>query len=70
MVGRTPSHIVAIRPLQDGVISDFDVTEQMIHYFISKVRQLCLWHGPTARGHRHSLGRDRGGKTCRARRCH
>jgi len=37
MVGRTPSHIVAIRPLQDGVISDFDVTEQMIHHFIGKV---------------------------------
>ena len=37
MVGRTPAHIVAIRPLQDGVISDFDVTEQMIHHFIGKV---------------------------------
>jgi len=37
MVGRTPANIVAIRPLRDGVISDFDVTEQMIHYFIQKV---------------------------------
>lgn len=37
MVGRTPSNIVAIRPLKDGVISDFDVTEQMLHYFIAKV---------------------------------
>ncbi len=37
MVGRTPAHIVAIRPLKDGVISDFDVTEQMLHYFIDKV---------------------------------
>jgi rod shape-determining protein MreB and related proteins len=37
MVGRTPAHIVAIRPLQDGVISDFEVTEQMIHHFIGKV---------------------------------
>ncbi len=37
MVGRTPSHIVAIRPLKDGVISDFDVTEKMLHYFIQKV---------------------------------
>lgn len=37
MVGRTPAHIVAVRPLQDGVISDFDVTEQMIHHFIGKV---------------------------------
>ena len=30
MVGRTPANIIAIRPLRDGVISDFDVTEQMI----------------------------------------
>ena len=37
MVGRTPSHIVAIRPLVDGVISDFEVTEQMLKYFIDKV---------------------------------
>jgi len=37
MVGRTPSNIVAIRPLRDGVISDFDVTEKMLHYFIHKV---------------------------------
>ncbi len=37
MIGRTPSNIVAIRPLRDGVISDFDVTERMLHYFINKV---------------------------------
>lgn len=37
MVGRTPSHIVATRPLVDGVISDFEVTEQMLRYFIDKV---------------------------------
>ena len=37
MVGRTPSHIVAVRPLQDGVISDFKMTEEMIHAFIGKV---------------------------------
>ena len=37
MVGRTPANIVAIRPLRDGVISDFYVTEQMIRYFINKV---------------------------------
>lgn len=39
MVGRTPANIVAVRPLRDGVISDFDVTEQMLKYFISKVHQ-------------------------------
>jgi len=37
MVGRTPSSITAVRPLRDGVISDFDITERMLHYFIDKV---------------------------------
>lgn len=37
MVGRTPANIVAIRPLRDGVISDFDITREMLHYFIHKV---------------------------------
>ena len=39
MVGKTPSHIVAVRPLRDGVISDFEVTEQMLSYFIQKVHE-------------------------------
>jgi len=39
MVGRTPAHIVATRPLVSGVISDFDVTEQMLRYFIEKVHK-------------------------------
>jgi len=39
MVGRTPGHIVATRPLVKGVISDFEVTEQMLRYFIEKVRK-------------------------------
>ncbi len=39
MVGRTPSHIVAIRPLVDGVISDFEVTEQMLKYFFDRVHK-------------------------------
>ena len=37
MIGRTPSHIQAIRPLKDGVIADFDITEKMLRYFIQKV---------------------------------
>ncbi len=37
MVGKTPSHIVATRPLVDGVVSDFEVTQQMLRYFINKV---------------------------------
>jgi len=39
MVGRTPAHIVATRPLVKGVISDFEVTEQMLKYFIEKVQK-------------------------------
>lgn len=39
MVGKTPSHIVASRPLVDGVVSDFETTEQMLKYFIEKVHQ-------------------------------
>lgn len=37
MVGRTPGNIEAIRPLKDGVIADFDVTEAMLRYFINKI---------------------------------
>ena len=39
MVGKTPAHIIATRPLVDGVISDFEVTEQMLRYFIEKVHK-------------------------------
>lgn len=39
MVGRTPAHIIASRPLVDGVVSDFEVTEQMLKFFIDKVHQ-------------------------------
>ena len=37
MLGRTPGNIVAIRPLKDGVIADFEITEAMLRHFISKV---------------------------------
>jgi rod shape-determining protein MreB len=37
MVGRTPGNIIAIRPLRDGVIADFEITEMMLKYFINKV---------------------------------
>ncbi|MCH8048998.1 rod shape-determining protein, partial [Patescibacteria group bacterium] len=48
MVGRTPAHIVATRPLVKGVISDFEVTEQMLRYFINKVakRKFIFSPGP------------------------
>ena len=42
MLGRTPGNIVAIRPLRDGVIAEYDVTEKMLKYFISKDQSLHL----------------------------
>jgi len=39
MIGRTPSHIQAIRPLKDGVIADFEVCEKMLRYFIQRTHQ-------------------------------
>ena len=39
MLGRTPGHIEAIRPLKDGVIADFDICEKMLRYFIQRVHQ-------------------------------
>jgi len=39
MIGRTPGHIQAIRPLRDGVIADFDTTEKMLRYFVHKVHR-------------------------------
>src|SRR6188474_3915785 len=39
MIGRTPSHIQAVRPLKDGVIADFEICEKMLRYFIHKVHQ-------------------------------
>jgi rod shape-determining protein MreB and related proteins len=45
MIGRTPGNIVAIRPMKDGVIADFETTEAMLRYFIHKVhnRKRLLW---------------------------
>ena len=42
MVGKTPESVVAIRPLKDGVIADFDPVEMMLHYFIRKVHMQRL----------------------------
>src|ERR1700709_141276 len=47
MLGRTPGTISAIRPLKDGVIADFDVTEEMLRHFIQKVHQ-NRWAHPRA----------------------
>lgn len=49
MVGRTPAHIVATRPLVSGVVSDFEVTEQMLRYFIEKVHKKRFIFDPSPR---------------------
>lgn len=49
MIGRTPANIIAVRPLRDGVISDFDMTERMLHYFIHKVHERMLLRVPRPR---------------------
>lgn len=47
MIGRTPGHIKAVRPLQDGVIADYDVTAEMLRYFVRKVlRRRGMFTGP------------------------
>jgi rod shape-determining protein MreB len=43
MLGRTPGHIQAIRPLKDGVIADFDICEKMLRYFIQRVHASRSW---------------------------
>jgi rod shape-determining protein MreB len=40
MLGRTPGHIIAVRPMKDGVISDFEVTQEMLRYFINKAKKM------------------------------
>ena len=47
MLGRTPGRIQAIRPLKDGVIADFEVTEMMLNYFIKKLKLKGMFSRPT-----------------------
>jgi rod shape-determining protein MreB len=46
MLGRTPGNIVAIRPMKEGVIADFEVTEAMLRYFIARVHDRSRWVRP------------------------
>jgi rod shape-determining protein MreB len=47
MIGRTPGHIIAVRPLKDGVIADYDATAEMLRYFVRKVlRRRGMFTGP------------------------
>ncbi len=49
MVGRTPANIIAVRPLRDGVISEFEITEAMLEYFIGKAHQQSIVPVPRPR---------------------
>jgi rod shape-determining protein MreB len=49
MVGRTPANVAAIRPLRDGVISEFDITESMLEYFIGKAHEQSVVPVPRPR---------------------
>ncbi len=49
MLGRTPGHITAIRPMKDGVIADFTITERMLHDFIKKVHEKNRFLQPSPR---------------------
>lgn len=46
MLGRTPGNIVAIKPMKDGVIADFDITEEMLRYFIKRAHGRNYWLSP------------------------
>src|SRR5262245_60216710 len=46
MLGRTPGNIVAIKPMKDGVIADFEVTEKMLAHFIKKAHNRNMWVRP------------------------
>ena len=46
MLGRTPGSITAIRPMKDGVIADFEITEKMLAYFIQKAHNRKVWVAP------------------------
>ena len=62
MLGKTPAHIQAIRPLRDGVIADFEVTEAMLSYFIKKVMKDRSWWSTIVKPKPHVIdlraGRD------------
>ena len=68
MIGRTPDNITAIRPLKDGVIADFEATEQMLRYFIQQVHRRRYFAKPRMvicvpeRHHRGRAARGQGGR--------
>ena len=76
MIGRTPGNIVAIRPMKDGVIADFDVTESMLRYFTQKAaaKKGCAVRASSGgngfsrqRLFLHHLRQNRRSRSCRRR---
>ena len=61
MLGRTPGNITAVRPLRDGVIADFIVTEEMIKHFIKKVKSVLV------NGYGHRFGDSQYFSLCQGR---
>ncbi len=51
MIGRTPGSIVAIRPMKDGVIADFDITTAMIEYYLKEASKKFGWQLEEAKCH-------------------
>ncbi len=60
MLGRTPGHITAIRPMKDGVIADFSVTEKMLQHFIKKAHGIALFPAEPARAGLRAVRLDAG----------
>ena len=61
MLGRTPGNIESVRPMKDGVIADFEVTERMLEYFIKKAHGRKMYVRPADR-HRRAVGDHPGGE--------
>ena len=68
MIGRTPGHIIAIRPMKDGVIADFDITQSMLKFFITNLIEepmaAAIGAGPPVQEATGSMVVDIGGGTC------
>ena len=67
MLGRTPDGIIAVRPLKDGVIADFDVTEKMLRYFLKTIIDKHVFRVKPQGDRLRALGHHRGGAPRRAR---
>ena len=67
MLGRTPDGILAVRPLKDGVIADFDVTEKMLRYFLKTIIDKHVFRVQAEGDRLRAVGHHRGGAARGAR---